>query len=217
MVQIAQMSELAKTLSALKSYQSIKPQTGAVVNNIKYLLGNPRQYRFNGQNGRFNINGIKDLGNSLDFSPVAWRIFYAELFGRKNRDLWAELFFIDTDNCVCSIMFNNTSAQILQTMLSQLVYDGLLLESVILRVTSEKRTNEKANGTYYVAQFTYSETPPESLIIQKQYAADFMVFRQDTITDEEEITFCSDSYRSPALLSRKESLISNIECSAELT
>jgi len=214
MVQIAQMTELVKTLSALKSYESADPLTGAVVNNVKYLLGNPKQYRFNGQNGRFNINGTKDLGNCLEFSPMAWRIFYADLFGRKNRDIWAELFFIDADNCVCSVMFNNTSAQILQTMLSQLVYDSLPLESVILKVTSEKRTNEKVNGTYYVAQFTYFETPPESLTIQKEFATDFMVFRQDTITDAEEITFCSDFYKSPALFARKESLARNLDCSA---
>ena len=148
MIHLSKPSELAVQLATLKYYQAIDPETGAVGNNVKYLLGNPRQYRFNGQNGRFNINGTKDLGNTLEFSPMALRIFYADLFGRKNRDILAELFFIDLDNCVSSVLFNNTSAQKLQTMLGQLVYDNLSLESVVLKVTSEKRTNEKVNGTY---------------------------------------------------------------------
>lgn len=42
---------------------------------IKYLPGRPRQYRFNGQTGRFNINGTKDIGTSLTVQPVAWHIF----------------------------------------------------------------------------------------------------------------------------------------------
>ena len=108
MIHVSKAPELAEQLATWKSYESIDPETGAVGNKVKYLVGNPRQYRFNGQNGRFNINGTKDLGNTLEFSPMAWRIFYANLFGRKNRDIWAEIFFIDLENCVCSVMFNNT-------------------------------------------------------------------------------------------------------------
>ena len=91
-------------------------------------------------------------------------------------------------------------------MLGQLVYDNLPLESVVLKVTSEKRTNEKVNGTYYIAQFSYSKTQPERLTVQREFANDFLVFRQDTITATEEITLCSDYYKSSAINSWIESL-----------
>jgi hypothetical protein len=38
MVKVSQISKLANTLSTLKAYESVVPETGAVVNNIKYLM-----------------------------------------------------------------------------------------------------------------------------------------------------------------------------------
>jgi hypothetical protein len=150
----------------------------------------------------------------LEISPMAWRIFNADLFGRKNRDIWAELFFIDVDNCVCSVMFNNTSAQILQTLLSQLVYDGLAFEDILLKVTSEKRTNEKVNGTYYIAQFSYTPLELDSLTLHKDFAGDFLIYRQDTVSVEEEIILCSEFYRSPKVVAWRKELQNQMNQSA---
>lgn len=200
MMNVSQITALANTLASLKSYETIDPQTGAVVNSIKYLVGNPRQYRFNGQNGRININGIKDLGSSFEFTPMAWRVFNASLFGRKGFDLWAELFFIDNSSCVCSLMFSNTSAQIFQNLLGQILYENLSLDNISIKVSSERRTNEKVNGIYYIAQFSFEVLSEDSCSMHKDYCKDFFIYRNDTITQAEEILICSDFYRSPSAI-----------------
>lgn len=179
----------------LKPYQSIDETTGEVVSLIKYLEGNPRQYRFNGQTGRFNLNGIHDKGVSFKLLPIAWRIFKSELFGRNRQEIWAELFFIDNDNCLSSIMFNNTSVQILQNMFGQVVYDGLILDDVLLTITCDKRVNAKVNSSYYVAQFSFEKAEKEFLELNKSFAKDHNIYRQDTITQEESTHLSSNTYR----------------------
>ena len=94
------------------------PETGEIIHvpKYKYIIGAPKQYRFNGQNGQFNINGEQILLDSknkplAEFSiqPIAWRIFEENLFARGRKETWAELFFVDAKDCVSSIMVNNTT------------------------------------------------------------------------------------------------------------
>lgn len=185
---------------AIKAYEELDQETGEVKRKVKYLVGNPRQYRFNGQSGRFNINGDKDIGTSLDIVPMAWRVFKAQLFGRNRRETWAELFFIDKENCLSSLMFNNTSVQILQNTFGQVIYDGLLLDQVKLRITSERRTNEKVKASYYIAKFFIDKAEDDLLILNKEFAADFLIYRGDTITEDEMVTLSSFTYRTPDLV-----------------
>jgi len=48
------------------------PETGEIthVPKYKYIIGAPKQYRFNGQNGQFNINGEQILLDSKN-KPIS--------------------------------------------------------------------------------------------------------------------------------------------------
>ena len=92
----------------IKPYQVVDEATGDVVSQYRYLEGHPKGYRFDAKEGEFNINGIKKLGRTLTFRPIAWRIFVDNILnmGVKN---WAELFFIDEKNGVSAILFHGYS------------------------------------------------------------------------------------------------------------
>jgi hypothetical protein len=205
---------LKMSIQFLKTYEVLDPETGSVSSKIKYLIGNPKQYRFNGQTGRFNIDGEKDLGTSFELIPLAWRIFKASLFGRNKTEQWAEIFFIDDSNCVSSIMLNNTSAQILQNTFGKIIYEGLLLEDVKLKITAERRTNERVKGVYYIVQLSFQKAEDAVLLLNKEYAADYKIYRRDTITEGEEVSLASCTYRTPELEVWKEELLAETQDAA---
>ncbi len=66
--------------SLVKAYQHLDSETGEVKSKYKYLAGRPKQYRFNGQTGQFNLNGTEYIGTSLSIQPLTWRIFEENLF-----------------------------------------------------------------------------------------------------------------------------------------
>lgn len=160
-------------------------ETGEQDFAIKYLIGRPRQYRFNGQTGRFNINGTQDVGTSLTFQPVAWRIFEESLFGRQRSEVWAELFFVDESACLSSIMFNNSSVNELYNLIEPLFYDDLTLADVILTVTADKKENTKIQpkGTWYLAQFAYVPADGKDTDALRSFALTHPILREDTLTD----------------------------------
>ena len=62
-----------KSLS-IKSYQTVDETSGEVLSIYRYLTGNPREYRFNGQVGKFYLDG-NEIGAKLKMQPIAWRFF----------------------------------------------------------------------------------------------------------------------------------------------
>jgi hypothetical protein len=183
--------------TGIKPYQLLNEETGEVKNRFKYMKGMPRQYRFNGQNGRFNLDGSEDKGTSLEVVPIAWRVFTAvNLFGRERLEKWVELFFVDAHNCVSSTMFNNTSANVFQELLGKLMYADLTILEVVLTITSDRRTNTTVNSTYYIAQFSFKTAEPETISMFTAYAADVPIYREDTVTETENIILASLSYRT---------------------
>lgn len=182
--------------STIKPYQFVNEETGEVKNRFKYMKGMPRQYRFNGQNGRFNLDGFEDKGTSLEVTPIAWRVFTADnLFGRERLEKWVELFFVDAQNCVSSIMFNNTSANVFQQLLGQLMYADLTILEVVLTITADRRTNSAVGSNYYIAQFNFKKADPEAVSLFTAFTADVPIYREDTITDSEVVSLASLSYR----------------------
>jgi hypothetical protein len=167
-----------------------------------YLKGRPKQYRFNGQNGKFNLNGTDEIGKTLAFIPLAWRVFEAELFGRDRRELWAEIFFVDGSNCLSAIMFNNSSANILYKLIETLFYEGKTLADVELTVTSEVRQNSKieGGGKYFVAQFIHQPADREKVDLFRAFCQQNPVYRQDTLSESETLSLCSESYFQSSLL-----------------
>ncbi|WP_461085465.1 hypothetical protein [Spirosoma flavus] len=178
-------------------YTTVNEETGDVTSLIKCLApGRPRQYRFNGQTGRFNIDGTRDMGTSLTLQPVAWRIFEENLFARGRNEIWAELFFVDATNALSSIMFNNSSVNELYGLIEPLFYDDLTLADVVLTITSEKKKNEKVQpaGTWFLAKFSYTEANAADVAELRTYALNMPVYRADTLTATAVYAVVSDTF-----------------------
>ena len=171
---------------AAKPYQKLDESTGEYVDQFRYLTGHPRQYRFDGKAGAFNINGAQIVGRTLTFQPIAWRIFADDILGMGVKT-WAELFFIDEKNCVSAVLFHGYSVDNLFRLIEPLFYEGLTLADVVITATAEKKQNEKVGGTYYLAEFTYKEAQPEPTAMYKAYVKDVPIYRAETLTDRARI------------------------------
>ena len=171
----------------MQKYTITDVATGEEI-NVKYLAGSPKQYRFNGQTGQFNLNGDTPLLDdkskpvpSITITPIAFRFFEENLFGRGKKENWAEIFFIDNKNALSSIMFNNSSVSRLENLAQELFYEDLNLTQVSLTISPEKRENDK--GKYFVISLQYEMLAPEQVEINNKFAETVPVWRQDTYTD----------------------------------
>lgn len=171
-------------VTGLKSWQTIDQTHGDVISRYKYLEGHPRNYRFDAKEGVFSINGEKKLGRSLTFQPIAWRIFIDSILGQPAKQ-WAELFFIDDQRCVSSILFHGYSVDNIFRQIEPLYYDDRTLADVVLTATAERKENTKIQpkGVYYIAQFRYELADADLTKQRQEFAADNRIFRQETLTD----------------------------------
>lgn len=184
------------------------PETGEVIwqPKYRYIIGAPKQYRFNAQNGQFNINGEQILldskGKTLDsfsFQPFAWRIFEENLFARGRKEPWAELFFIDDKLCVSSIMVNNTTLDGLLKMAEVLFYDDITLADIVLTIRPEKKEREKEGQkqSWFIGKCTYEFADKEKVKELREYARNYPIYRRDTITSTAVYITKSDTYFVP--------------------
>lgn len=195
-------------MSELKSYQIVNKETGEIESKILYVTGQPRQYRFNGQNGQFNINGDRVLMDekgkalkSFTIIPVAWRVFEENMFGRGRKDLWAEIFFVDDKDCLSVIMLNNTSIEELLKLNTDLHYDRSNLSQIELTMTPEQVTSEK-NGekkSWYIARMSYNLANKEVVKMYREFATDHQIYRQDTLTPTAVYKLVSPTFHIPEL------------------
>jgi hypothetical protein len=195
--------------SFLKSYQAVN-EHGEVYSKIKYINGRPIQYRFNGQTGGFNkdqeykegeivTKGRVEVGESLTIQPIGFRMFKDFLFARKDdvtKDLraedWAEIFFVNMDKKVCSLMFNNSSYRALDAVMTSLAYNDKSITDVVLNITSKEATNIK--GNYSVANFKVTPATPESIKIYSEFCSDHTVYQASTIQKTAVISLASKNY-----------------------
>ena len=179
----------------LNAWEKVNPLTGEVVSKYKYLEGHPRQYRFDAKEGVFNINGADKLGRTLTFQPIAWRIFRDNILnmGAKN---WAEIFFIDAQNCVSAVLFHGYSVDNIYRLIEPLYYDDRTLADVVITATAEKKENTKIQpkGIYHIAQFRYQFGDPAQTSELKGYADSRKFFRQETLTDVADIKTAHNFY-----------------------
>lgn len=194
------------TAIELKSYQElvIDTETGeeVVADKYTYLPGRPREYRFNAQNGQFNLYGERILldekgkpANYFSFQPISYRFFEDRLFGRTEKEMWAELFFIDKQNCVSSIMFNNTSVAELFRLMEPMHYEKISLLDVVLTVKSEYVTSKgDASKKWYIGRFSYNISPKEVTRQYRDYVGDVAVYRAETINAHADIKVMSRAY-----------------------
>jgi hypothetical protein len=195
------MSKTATTANSndlVKLYQSID-EHGEITSKYKYLPGSPKNYRFDGRTGDFNLGGVAPLGKKIKIQPIAFRFMEDSLFARKSdatgdfkRELWCEVFFIDEKNAVSYIMFNNGSARNLQKLIESLFYDDLEITDLVLSISGEKKENDK--GKYFLVNFEFEIADKNKVEEYRQLCEDFQIFSRDTITQTAEIVLCSNSY-----------------------
>jgi len=177
-----------KTAAAQAAFEAANSQTGEM-QEIKYFEGSPKQYRFN-------IDGITDMGTTLTLQPVAYRVFNDDLFARGRVDNWAEIFFVDEQGCLSSIMFNNSSVTELMDLVPRLFYAGQNLSDVVLTITSEKKATEKKGEkvTWFLAKFDFVAAPAGTVAALAGFARQNRIFRKDTVTPGAEYLLASDFY-----------------------
>lgn len=197
--------------TGMKSYQqeTISKHGEPIITDIfRYIEGEPKQYRYNSQTGQFNIDGdtpvLDKSGKPIKeftFQPFVYRIFEDGLFNR-NREPWAELFFIDALNCVSSIMFNGTTLTELRGVMKKLIYAGdepLTLCDVVLTVRPEKLTS-KADPTksWFIGRFSYDLAQAETVQQLAEYAADYPIYRRDTLKQTANYFSFSETFALPS-------------------
>jgi hypothetical protein len=175
----------------MNKFFKVNEETGEVEPLVKYLKGQPKNYRFDGQQGCFKIGEnpiiIKDKNDKpkqlSEFSliPMAFRVFEENLFGRNKKEFWFELFFVDDKNAVSCIMFNNSSAKSLQNLQKELFYDDLSILDVRLIITTEDKSNEK--GSWKMAKFDYEIISNEERKDLKELDEIIKTHNSDTLTD----------------------------------
>ena len=155
---------------------------------FRYLPGHPRQIRFDAKAGQFNIGGAMPLGNSLEFVPLAWRIFSDNILN-MGRKTWAELFFVDAKGAVCAVLFHGYSVENLYRLIEPLFYDDLALADVKVKIIAEKKQTikDEKTATYYIAQFSYTPADPAEVQALREFAEDVPVWREETYTGLAEI------------------------------
>ncbi len=167
-----------------------------------YFEGRPREYRFNGQNGQFNLYGDRVLTDksgrllsSFSFQPIAYRIFEDNLFGRTQQELWAEIFFVDEDNCVASVMFNNTSVNELYRLLEPILYERKSLCDVVLTIKPERvQSKNDPNKSWFIARFSYETADAERIAEMREFVRTHRVFRNETLTASAQHKLVSQGY-----------------------
>ena len=183
-IQTPDVSTKLVAVPSLKIWERVHPLTGEVVPKYKYLEGHPKQYRFDAKEGQFNINGVDKIGQTLTFQPLAWLIFTDNILkmGTKN---WAEIFFIDAQDCVSAVLFHGYSVDNIFRLIEPLYYDDMTLADVVITATAEKKENTKIQpkGIYHIASFKYQFGDPERTRELKSYVEGRKFFRQETLTD----------------------------------
>lgn len=187
-------------MPSLDAANHLNTTTGEIM-TAKYMTGHPRQYRFDAGKGVVNLNGEDALtkpGKEFRFRPVAMRIFKSNLFER-GRQTWAEIFFLNTANQLCSIMIHGYSVENLEKLQSELFYDDLRLDEVILTMKPEQKTSKASGNTFYIAVFEHEAAARELIDTQNVAVESLMIYRQDTVKDDEDILVNLNYYELPKL------------------
>ncbi|GAB2549694.1 hypothetical protein [Spirosoma aerophilum] len=175
---------------SLKSYEIGLDADGQPVSKFKYLEGHPRQIRFDAKEGKFKLHmggeQFKDMGRSITFRPLAWRIFYDPNLFNRGPKRWAELFFVDANNAICAVMFHEYSVDNLEGLIEPLFYEDQTLADVTLTVTADKKSRQDG-GTYYIAtfSFTLADQLPQDL---SDYLKNTEIYRRETLTEVSEVS-----------------------------
>lgn len=164
--------------------------------STKYMVGMPRQYRFDAGKGQLNLNGdetVTKKGAPFSFVPIAYRIFKDDLFNMGRKD-WAEFFFIDSKGAVASVMFHGYSVEhFLKMSTSELFYADLKVTEVKITVTPIERESKKLDESgkpnkYFIARFNQEAAGQDYLKAVGELLKDVPnIYRKDTLKTSNEI------------------------------
>ena len=118
---------------------------------IKYLPGHPRQYRFDASRGIINLNGetpVTKKSQAFSFIPIGYRLFKDDILGMGKKK-WAEFFFLNQSNQVCNLLVHGYSVEQLMKTIEQMYYDEANLCDVELTLKPIERTNKVAESKYF--------------------------------------------------------------------
>mgnify|MGYP001791917892 CR=1 FL=1 len=143
--------------------QTEQPQTWPTVPEFAQLAsqgadtlhyaGAPRQYRFDGESGKFLV-GSREF-DSITAQIFARRFVYEERWGRPLQT-WLDIAFIDQDDTVSVLALKKESATNLHELfvqLDQIAADWKACEVMLLPVSRDVRHGEDDIETYYVTDW----------------------------------------------------------------
>ncbi|MDO1449829.1 hypothetical protein Q0590_26355 [Rhodocytophaga aerolata] len=153
--------------------------------DIRYLEGRPKQYRADAKAGQFTIHGTDPVGDTLRFTPIAWRFFEDDILQLGHKK-WVELFFIDDKNCLSAILFHGYSREALEKLAQDLFYEDVTLSGVVLLARFIQKKNEKIKpaATYHIASFEIEELLSEDHRRElERYAGRQKIYRLETLSE----------------------------------
>lgn len=185
---------------AFWAMEKVDEDSGEVtlVPRYRYLEGKPRGYRADMKAGSFNIEGITPLGKSLTVQAVAWHFFTGKILGGSAAKDWAELFFFDKANNLCSLLFHGYTVENLMKLEGELYYSDRSLADVLLTVSFEQKTQSGGDGAkYYIGVFSQEPATDKELTKELQYwARHAKIYRKET-ANEDNATTVKNNYFDP--------------------
>ena len=129
------------------------------------------------------------------------RFYYPHQFQNCRRDIAENTivnllqFFIDKDNCVSCLMFNNTSVNEFNRMLEPLLYERKSLCDVVVTVKPERVQSKNDPGkTWFIGRFSYTTAPDETVKEMREYVKANRVYRNETLTVSAQHKLVSSGY-----------------------
>ncbi len=171
------------------------------IHPAKYMTGFPRSYRFDAGKGILNFNGEDALtkpGKEFKILPVALRIFKGNLFER-GRNTWCEIFFLNQANQLGVVLFHGYSVENLERLQSELFYEDLMINEVVLTVKPSEKTSKTSGSGYYIAEFEFEPANKELLSVQNIAVEGFSIYRHDTWGDDQDMIVNLNYHELPKL------------------
>jgi len=167
---------------------------------IRYREGAPMQVRCDQKHGNFNVAGRRTIGSELQISPIAWCFFEDAIFAMKKKN-WVEIYFIH-ENSIAAVLFHSHSLANLEKLLGELFYEGIdSMLQIKLNVTFSQHKNDKVDGKpiYFLAEFDFELCSEDEVKAKQEIAANFKLYRKETITAERLVRETFNYFVTPAL------------------
>lgn len=160
---------------------------------IRYIPGIPKEYRANcsAVNGNVKDFVTNETHKTFQFHPISYRFFEDKLFDDKAKNIsrrWAELFFVDEQNCLGTILFHTYSVDNLKKLMSTLYYAGHDLHQAVIEVTFGEKKNREGKK-FHIAEFDLvdADIDQEKMAEALAFAAEHKPYRGSTRTPNADI------------------------------